>query len=380
MTSTITSPLTVVGDPARPALTVGVEEEFLLLDPVTGANVPVAEQVRTALPRRLREQSRQEMRRSMMELVTGVCTDLGDVRAQLVALRQSAACVAESAGARLVAVGATPVGEPDRGVPSGPRYQDIVDRYGPVALDPAVCGMHVHVGVPDRDLAVQVCNHLQVWLPVIQAMTSNSPFFEGADTGHASWRSVQLRRWPGVAPTPHFSTADEYDATVTDLLESGVLLDEATVYWYARLSASYPTVEVRIGDVCTDVDDAVLVTALIRAAVATAVADIVDGRPAPVLRECVVDAAHWRAAREGLGGELIDLRLGHARPAWELVDEFFATVSPALLATGDLTLVVDGLARLRHTGDGAARQRSLHQGTGSLPAVLTTLAEWTRAG
>ncbi|WP_433797577.1 carboxylate-amine ligase [Actinoplanes sp. CA-252034] len=361
-------------------LTVGVEEEFLLLDPAAGDNVPLAERVRAGLPQRIRDRSRQEMRRSMMELVTGVCTDLRDLRDQLVDSRQVAADVADQVGARLVAIGATPVGEPDREVPAEPRYRDIVDRFGPVALDPAVCGMHVHVGIPERDLAVGVCNHLRVWLPVIQALTSNSPFFEGTDTGYASWRSVQLRRWPGVEPTPHFDTAAEYDATVTELVTAGVLLDEASVYWYARLSPTYPTVEIRVGDVCTDVDDAVLVAALVRAAVATAAADVTDGRPTPALRDCVVDAAHWRAARDGLSGQLIDLRLGQARPAWDLVDEFFATVSPALLASGDLSLVMDGLARLRYAGDGASRQRRLHSATGDIRVVLESLAGWTSAG
>jgi carboxylate-amine ligase len=380
MTSTITIGDAVADGPAPTMLTVGVKEEFLLLDPLTGGNAPVAERVQASLPERLCPQSRQEMRRSMIELVTGVCTTLRDVRTQLIALRRTAAAAAVDAGARLVAIGATPLAESDWDVPADPRYRDIVERHGPVALDPAVCGMHVHVGVPDRGLAVQVCNHLQVWLPVIQALTSNSPFFEGVDTGHSSWRSMQLRRWPGLAPTPNFATAADYDGTVAELIACGVLLDEAAAHWYARLSPSYPAVEIRVGDVCTDVDDAVLVTALIRAAVATALTDILDGRLAPRLPECVVTAAHWRAARDGLSDDLVDLRLRRTRPAWELVDEFFATVSPALLFSGDLNLVVDGLARLRHTGDGAARQRRIHQGTGDIRAVLAALAAWTSAG
>jgi glutamate---cysteine ligase / carboxylate-amine ligase len=139
---------TAAVDPA--ALTVGVEEEFLLADPDTGVNRPVAEQVTAALSDGVRGQSR----------LAGPA------------------------------------------VPPGRRYQAMADRYGPVALDPAVCGLHVHVGVPDRELAVQVCNHLQAWLPVIRALGGNSPLYQGADTGHASWRSVQLLRWPGVGPTP----------------------------------------------------------------------------------------------------------------------------------------------------------------------------------
>ena len=216
------------------------------------------------------------------------------------------------------------------------RYQAMADRYGPVALDPAVCGLHAHVGVPDRELAVQVCNHLQAWLPVIRALGGNSPLYQGADTGHASWRSVQLLRWPGCRTHPSFDSAADYHRTVAALIVAGVMLDEAMVYWYARLSPTYPTVEVRVSDVCADVDDPVLTAALIRAAVATAIADIRAGHPAPRPRERVVAAAHWRAARDGLSHTLIDLRLDRARPAWDLVDEFFAVVSPALLHAGDL--------------------------------------------
>ncbi|CCH19830.1 Protein of unknown function [Micromonospora lupini str. Lupac 08] len=129
-------------------------------------------------------------------MVTPVCTDLAELRAHLVALRRAAADAAQNAGARLVAVGATPVRESHRTVPDEPRYHAMSRRFGPVAHDPAVCGCHVHVGLPDRELAVQVCNHLRPWLPIVQALTANSPLHDGADTGHASWRSLQLQRWP----------------------------------------------------------------------------------------------------------------------------------------------------------------------------------------
>lgn len=358
-------------------LTVGVEEEFLLLDPDTGANAPVAEKVRAVLPDQARRQSRIEVRRSMLEMVTGVCKNLREVRAELAGLRRAAATAASDTGVRLTAVAATPVAEPDRSVPDDPRYHTMVDRFGPLAQDPALCGMHVHVGVPDRETAVQVCNHLRIWLPVIQALTGNSPFFEGADTGHRSWRGVQLRRWFSVAPTPYHRTAADYDRTVADLVTSGIMIDKAMVQWYARLSPTYPTVEIRVGDVCTDVDDTVLVTALIRAAVATAITDIGNGVAAPDPRDVVVAAAHWRAARDGLDGDLMDLRDGQARPAWDLVDELFTTVSPALLEAGDLELVVDGLARLRDTGCGADRQRRIYRGTGDIRAVMAAMAAWT---
>ncbi|RKN40548.1 carboxylate-amine ligase [Micromonospora endolithica] len=372
-------PTVASAGPDLTLLTLGVEEEYLLLDPVTGESLPVGERVRHALSGSAWDQSRQEFRHSMIEMVTPVSSDLGELRAYLVGLRRSAAEAAEGAGARLVAVGATPVREPHRTVPDEPRYHAMSRRFGPVAHDPAVCGCHVHVGVPDRELAVQVCNHLRPWLPVVQAITANSPLHDGRDTGHASWRSMQLGRWPSIGPTPHFESVADYDGTVEDLIAAGIMLDAAMVYWYARPSAAYPTVEIRVGDVCPTVDDAVLVAGLVRALVATMVEEVRAGVPAPRIRDCLVSAAHWRAAHDGLDGDLIDLRAGGARPAWDLVDELFARVTPALVRHGDLGYVVGQLSRVRVEGTGATRQRRIMAETaGDVPAVLDHLAAQTR--
>ncbi|RAO22562.1 carboxylate-amine ligase [Micromonospora noduli] len=365
--------------PDLSTLTLGVEEEYLLLDPDSGRNLPVADQVLAALRGPARDQSRQEFRHSMVEMVTPVCADLTELRAHLVALRRSAAEAATAAGARLVAVGATPVAEPHRTVPDEPRYHAMSRRYGPVAHDPAVCGCHVHVGLPDRELAVQVCNHLRVWLPVVQAITTNSPLHDGYDTGHASWRSMQLERWPSIGPTPYFASVADYDRTVDELIAAGIMLDAAMVYWYARPSSMYPTVEVRVGDVCTEVDDAVLVAALVRSLVATLADDVRAGVTAPDIRDCLVAAAHWRAAHDGLDGELIDLRAGGTRPAWALVDELMAVIAPALLRHGDLGYVLAQLARLRRDGTGAMRQRQVLDRAGDLRAVLDDLITRTAA-
>ena len=295
-------------------------------------------------------------------------------------MRRAAARAAAAAGARLVAVGATPVREAHRTVPDEPRYHDMSRRFGPVAHDPAVCGCHVHVGVPDRELAVQVCNHLRPWLPVVQALTTNSPLHDGRDTGHASWRSMQLERWPSIGPTPHFDSAADYDATVRDLIATGIMLDAAMVYWYARPSASYPTVEVRVGDVCPTVDDTVLVAGLVRALVATMIDEVRAGRPAPRIRDCLVAAAHWRAAHDGVDGDLVDLRTGRPRPAWDLIDDLLVSLAPALRRHGDLDLVRREADRLRRDGTGATRQRRIMADTGGdVRAVLAHLAARTTA-
>ena len=363
-----------------PVLTLGVEEEFLLLDPDSGENMPVVEKVLAALADDVRAQSRLEFRHSMVEMVTGVCTDLPELQRQLTLLRRAAATAAATTGARLVAIGATPVADSHRTATENPRFHAISQHYGPIATDPAVCGCHVHVGVPDRELAVQVCNHLRPWLPVVQALAVNSPLYAGTDTGHASWRSIQLERWPSLGATPYFRSAEDYDRTVAVFVASGAMLDETMVLWYARPSAGYPTVEVRVGDVCPTVEDTVLIAGLIRALVATVIDDIAAGVPAPEVRDSVLKAAHWNAAHQGLDGTLIDLRLEHARPAWDLVDDLVRTVTPALTRHGDVPLIAGELARLRRQGTGAARQRRVLDRTGDVREVLADLARRTVGG
>ncbi|GAA0744551.1 glutamate--cysteine ligase [Dactylosporangium roseum] len=380
MALTALSPAEVAATVAGQTLTVGVEEEFLLLDPVSWHNAPLCEAARDALPPAAREHSRVEFRRSMMEMVSPVCTSLSQLRRHLLENRSAAADAAAAVGARLVAVAATPLDEPDTSVVDTPRFHAISRHYGPIAHDPALCGCHVHVGVPDRELAIQVCNAIRPWLPVVQALTANSPLHAGADTGHASWRGIALQRWPSLGPPPYLESAEDYARTVEELVATGVMLDASMVLWWARPSSRYPTVEVRVGDVSPTAAETVLVAGLVRALVATAVADIAADRPAPRVSDHLLRAAHWNAAHAGLDGTLTDPRRRTTRPAWSLVDELVATVGDALDRHGDRDVVTAGLARLRRHGNGATRQRRAFGEGASVPAVLAELAAATTSG
>jgi glutamate---cysteine ligase / carboxylate-amine ligase len=373
MSLTASSPTEIAATLAGQRLTVGVEEEFLLLDAGTWHNAPVADAAREALPPPLRELTRVEFRRSMMEMVTPVCTTLPQLRRHLTANRSAAAEAARTAGARLVAVAATPVAEPDRTVEDTPRFHAISRHYGPIAHDPALCGCHIHVGVPDPEVAVQVCNHLRPWLPVVQAMSANSVFHAGADTHHASWRSIQLDRWPSLGPSPYLTSVAHYERTVAELVGSGVMLDDTMVLWWARPSRRYPTVEVRVADVCPTAGDTVLLAGLVRALVATVLDDIAAGRAAIRPPEHLLRAAHWNAAHQGLSGTLMDLRGRRAVPAWEMLDLLAETAGTALRRHGDDGLVAAELTRLRAEGTGAERQRRAR----GLPAAMRLLADRT---
>lgn len=346
-------------------LTVAVQEQFLLVDPESGENADAARRVLGALPDGVRPPGVTGARGSVIRLTTPVCADLVRLGAHLARQRRMGSAAAVTAGVRLVAAGAAPVGERLR-VP-GPRRPEEAPAADGTTI-PVVCGCRVRVAVPDRLLAAQVCERLRVWLSVLQALTANSPFARGADTGHASWRSVLLQRRTGIGVVPAPPAA------------CGVVTAGLTTRWYARPADPGPAVEVCVGDVCLTAGDSVLIAGLVRALVAGCIADLRAGLPAPRVRPGLLAAAHWRAAHHGLDGTLIDVRLGVTRPAWDLVDELAAWASPGLLAHGDVQVVVGELSRLRHAGTGAARQRAIHRRTGDVPAMLAELAEHTVAG
>ncbi|MFI6160926.1 MULTISPECIES: glutamate--cysteine ligase [unclassified Micromonospora] len=359
-------------------LTVGVEEEFLLVDPHTGTAVPAVDLVMEQVPAELRGQVEREFQTSQIEIGSPPGLELSSIRHSLGVLRRALADAAERAGVRVLAIGTGPVEGPVPPVVDKPRFDRMIDRFRLLVPGPGNNGMHVHVGVPDAETGVQVLNHVRPWLPILHAATANSPFSAGVDTGYASWRSVEWERWPSVAPTPYLESHEHYERLIRQLIASGVMLDEGMLYWYARLSAKYPTVELRIGDVCPSVDDAVLVAALVRALVATAMTDIAEGRPPIRTDHHLLVAAHWRAAHDGLEGAGVDLTDGELRPAWELLDALVERLAPALERHGDLAEVTDLLGGLRRHGTGAARQRAVFARTGSLVDVVRDVARQTR--
>ncbi|MFI7605793.1 glutamate--cysteine ligase [Micromonospora sp. NPDC049366] len=359
-------------------LTVGVEEEFLLVDPHTGAAVPAVDLVLEQVPAELRGQVEREFQTSQIEIGTPPGLELRSIRHSLGVLRGALADAAERAGVRLLAIGTGPVDGPVPPVVDKPRFDRMIERFRLLVPGPGNNGMHVHVGIPDPETGVQVLNHVRPWLPILHAVTANSPFAKGEDTGYASWRSIEWERWPSVAPTPYLESHEHYQRLIRQLISSGVMLDEGMLYWYARLSAKYPTVELRIGDVCPSVDDAVLVAALVRALVATAIDDIAAGRPAIRTDHHLLVAAHWRAAHDGLEGSGVDLTTGEVRSAWELLDGFVERVRPAIEQHGDWDEVNDLLSGLRRHGSGAARQRAVFGRGGRLSDVVQDVARQTR--
>ncbi|WP_250001982.1 glutamate--cysteine ligase [Actinoplanes sp. M2I2] len=359
-------------------LTLGVEEEYLLVDAVEPRAVEAVEEVFDHVPAEMREVVQHELMRSQIEVASPPQLELGALTEALSGLRQTVAAAAEAAGARLIAMGTGPAAGPHIRFVDKPRYHRMRERFGDLSPGPGMCGTHVHVSVPDDETGVQILNHLRPWLPIFHAATTNSPLTGGRDTGYASWRSLLWERWPTVGPTPYLHSVDEYHQLIGDLIASGAMLDEGMLYWYARLSANYPTVEIRMGDVMPTAEDAVLLAALARALVATLMNEVREGRPAPDVPHPLLMAAHWRAAHDGLEGLNIDMATREPRPAWRLMRQLFDYVRPELERHGDLETATTLMGRLRSHGTGAARQRAILAQGGSVSDVVDRFARLTR--
>ena len=364
---------------AAGGITVGVEEEFVLLDPSTGATVLAAPDLMLMLDREPGVQ--QELMRFQVETVTRVCTSLDGLSRELTRLRRLAADAAAQLGCSLVASGTAPFRTQGlAALTSQPRYQELGRRYGPVAAASGTCGCHVHVGVPSRDLGVQVLARLRPWLAPLLAVTANSPIADGRDTTWASWRYLLQSRWPTARAPQVWPDAAAYDAAVRRHIARGEALDERSVYFFARLSPRYPTVEIRVADVCLDVGTTVLVAGLTRALVATALAEARQQAPVAAVSARGVAAALDAAARQGLAGTGVDPVTGQAVHAPTLRSRLLDHVYPALTNRGDTQTITRLSHKLDDRGTGADRQRALFANAASASAFVQALARATLSG
>jgi glutamate---cysteine ligase / carboxylate-amine ligase len=374
-------PVPRLGSPSRPsgAPTVGVEEEFTLVDPSSGAVVPwAAEVIRDCADAALVVP---EVMSCMVETRTPVCRNLTEVRSGLITGRARVMRSARRHAAVATASGVAPFGQPNAHLlTETPRYAEMARRFPFPMLTSGTCACHVHVGVPTRQLGVEALLRLRPWLPALIALTANSPIWMGRETRWASQRFALVSRWPTAVPAPPVSSVDEYDGLVRDAVRSGDALDARNVYFLARLSPRYPTIEVRVADVGLTTAETVCYAGLVRALVATAVDEAVRGVPATMVGQVPLRRACRSAARAGLGGTINDPLTGERVRCWQMVDALVAEVLPRLRANGDDEAVLSTLDWLRGVGGGADRQRRLFREADTPAVLLAALARAMSGG
>ncbi|WP_240963288.1 carboxylate--amine ligase/circularly permuted type 2 ATP-grasp protein [Antrihabitans stalactiti] len=351
--------------------TMGVEEEFHIVDATTRRLAPRAPELLSGLP----EGYVAELQRCVIEINTGVSDSLESLRADLQNRRSVLVEAASRLGLSIVAAGAVPLSVPaEMLVTPTARYRRMLADYQLLAREQLICGTQVHVGVADRDEAVAVAGRVAPDLPILLALSTSSPFWaDGSDTGYSSARTLIWQRWPTTGLAAPAQTAAEYDALVDDLVSSGVIADAGMVYFDVRPSNSAPTVELRVCDSCPLVDTIVLVAGLFRALVTRELAALRAGIPPRGLTPPLGRAALWRAARSGLEGDLVDLTGPVSRPASEVVWQLVHSVRPQLEAAGDWDVVSELTRQALQAGTSAARQRTALRRRGRLTDVVDQL-------
>jgi carboxylate-amine ligase len=377
----------------------GIEEEFLLVEPATGRPQALAGAVMQAaaddaadgkapdVPHLLEF----ELQKQQLEINTRPCGTIDDLGREIARCRSAAAAAAGRVGAGLAALGTSPVPVEPALVGKG-RYRQMAREFAITAHEQLTCGCHVHVAISSREEGVAVLDRVQPWLAPLLALSANSPFWKGRDSAYASFRYQAFGRWPCAGPTAWFGSARAYAETVQAMIDTETVLDAGMVYFDARLSARYPTIEVRIADVCLFPDDAVLIAALVRALVETEAQAWREQRPGPAgqqgaagqqgqqLRQQVLQLAAWRASRSGLEAGLVHPVTGRPEAAASVVQALVDHVRPALAAAGDLAVVTGLLSAVLGRGNGARIQRQAYGAGNSLLDVVGAALSHTVPG
>ncbi len=366
-----------VGQTAVVNRTVGVEEEFLLARTSSPGLVAAGDAVVAAAEMGSDGQFEHEFKREQAELGTAPQQSMADLAEDLVRRRADLAVAARRQGVRLLASATSPLDEQVTST-AGDRYERMTSQFGRFARMQLTCGMHIHVAVDSPTEGVAVLDRMRGWLAVLLALSANSPFLAGHDTGYASYRTVLWGQWPTSGVADPFGGLEEYERARAALVSSGAAIDDGMIYFDARLSARYPTVEIRVADVCVHPEDAVVIAALARALVATVALEWAGDRPVVPLRSELLRAATWRAARWGVDQDLVEVRTAEVVPAWDLVDRLVDWVAPSLERYEDSERVATGLTEIHRRGTGARTQREAYVANGfdGVADAVTVLPEY----
>jgi carboxylate-amine ligase len=369
---------------------VGVEEELLLVEPDTGRPRALAG---TILHTARQEESGpggapgaaapdavqaldSEMQLQQLETNTQPCHTLDELGREIRRCRALAAAAAGRAGVQVAALGTSPVVvEPE--LTDSSRYRKMADAFGLTAHEQLTCGCHVHVQISSPEEGIAVLDRIGPWLAILLALSANSPFWQGHDSAYASFRYQAWGRWPCSGPTAMFGSAQAYHDTVRQMVRTGTVLDTGMIYFDARLSEQYPTLEIRISDVCLRAGDTVLIAALARALAETAARAWRQDQPARQLRPELLRLAAWRASRSGLDDVLLNPATGLPEQPATVVGLLLDHVRDALADAGDTDTVTDLLSAVLRRGNGAAFQRDAYRRSGSLPEMVSSAAAAT---
>jgi carboxylate-amine ligase len=366
---------------AGPPLTIGVEEEYMLLDRETFGLVQGSERLlRSEALGEFADLVSAELFESLVEFHTPVCASVGDVARELRRIRAHAVSLAHSHGLRLGSAGTHPFSLfEDQRVTRRDRYRALVAELQYAARRELIFGLHVHVAVDDADLAVRLIAALQRHLCELVALSASSPFWRGAPTGLACCRHVIFSAFPRSGPPPHFDSYEHFAAVVGELVACGCIEDYTRIWWDIRPHPRFGTVEVRVMDAVSRVDDAIALAAYVLALVARYRASDDARTPSPPQHPALTRENKWRAERHGLQATVIDVGGAGPIPVVQSVERTLRDLAPHARDVG-CDRELDGIRRILRDGNGADRQAAVYRATGDVAAVAREIAAVTQSG
>lgn len=366
--------------PTRPSFTLGIEEEFQVIDPETRELKSHIEQMFGIGESRLKDEIKREMHQPVIEIGTPICKDVHEARREVVRLRTEIIRLARESGVRIAAAGTHPFTH-WKNVPitSHPRYEKIVHDLQLVARANLVFGLHVHVAIEDNEARIQIMNAARYFIPHVFALAVNSPFWCGTNTGWKSYRAKVFERFPRTGMPDYFGSWGEFDEFVKMLVQTNCIDNGKKIWWDVRPHAFFPTLEFRICDVPMRVDETICFAALFQAIVRKLWKLYSANMGWRLYRRTLINENKQRAARYGLDGQLIDFGKRAEVPIESLLDELLEFIDDVVDELGSRKDVMY-LKQICKDRPGADRQLKVHEETGSLQSVVDHIIRETESG
>src|SRR5262252_6539997 len=361
--------------------TIGVEEEFQIIDPETlELRSHVVQLISSAAARGVGDLVKQEMHQSIVETGTKICENVSELRLEMHRTRSELVMAAESTGLQVAAAGTHPFSSwIDQVISPGERYEHIVEEMGQLARSLLIFGMHVHVAMPDKQTTIDLMNGVRYFLPHLLALSTSSPFWMGRNTGLKSFRTTVFRRFPRTGVPEQFESWSAYENFINLLVKLNCIDNGKKIWWDVRPHPTFGTLEFRMCDVTTKVEEAVAIAALTQALVVKLHRLYKNNQSWRLYRRALIEENKWRAARYGIEGKLIDLGKEEEVPMRALIPELLELVDDVVDDLGSRN-AVEYVNTILLEGTSAERQVRVYEQTGDLKAVVRHIVAETKAG
>ena len=363
-----------------PQLTIGIEEEYQLVNPESRQLTSYVQEFLEEGRLVLEDQIKPELMQSQVEVGSQICHSIAEARDEVVRLRRAVSELAAGHGLVLAAASTHPFSSwKQQEITGDERYLKHLEALAEVARRMLIFGMHVHVGIEDRELLIDVMDQARYFLPHVLALSTSSPFWHGRETGLKSYRSIVFENLPRTGLPPDFGSWAEYARFVDILLETGSIDEPTKIWWDMRPHPRFPTLEFRVSDICTRVDETVCIAALLQAIVGKLIVLRQRNQSWRRYRHHLIEENKWRAVRYGTKAELIDFGRRGAVPLAELVDEMLDWVDEVLDELG-CRKEAEYARVIATEGSSADRQLAVWRETGNLEAVVDNIVTETLEG